>query len=470
MAPRRTARRYDLLIVGMGSGGMTAAEFGASLGLKVGVAERGRVGGDCLWTGCVPSKALLASAKAAHTMRHADHYGIEPCEPRIDTARVFSRIRSVQQAIATSDDSPERFEDELGVEILRGDARLTGPHSARVGEEEVEARFILLCTGSRPAVPPIDGLEAAGFFTSETIWDVPVPPASLVLIGAGPIAVEMAQAFSRLGVPTTVLEQAPGILARDEPELAARVADRLRDEGVDLRVGVQIERVSVQDGRKVVHAGGETWTAEEILVAAGRAPNVEGLGLEDLGIGVGPRGVVNDERLRTSVDSVYAAGDVAGHYLFTHSAGYEAARAVRNMFFPGSARGAYSVPWCTFTDPELAHAGLTEAEARDRHGADDVEAHMQELTHSDRARAEGAEDGAIKLVTAKGKLVGAHVLAPAAGELIHELALAIDQGLKLADLADVIHVYPTLSIGVQQLAAEAAYAKAERLKFLIRSR
>ena len=467
------AGRYDLLIVGMGSGGMTAAEFGSSLGLKVGVAERGRVGGDCLWTGCVPSKALLASAKAAHTMRHADLYGIEPCEPRVDTARVFARIRSVQQAIATSDDSPARFESELGVEILRGDARLTGSHSAKVGDEDIEARFILLCTGSRPVEPPIPGLPEAGFLTSETVWDIPRAPDSLVLIGGGPIAVEMAQAFARLGVGVTVLQKGPGILPRDEPELVATLTARLRSEGVDLRLGVEATRVVVEDGRKVVHGteGGveRSWAAHEIILGAGRRPNIEGLGLEELGIAVGRRGIETDDRLRTSVDSVYAAGDVAGRYLFTHSAGYEAARAVRNMFFPGSSKGTYAVPWCTFTDPELAHAGLTEAEARERHDSDDVEIHVQELSHSDRARAEGAENGAIKLVTAKGKLVGAHILAPAAGELIHELALAIHQGLKLADLADVIHVYPTLSSGVQQLAAEAAYEKAERLKFLIRS-
>ncbi len=472
MMQARMARRYDLIIVGMGSGGMVAAEFAATLDVKVAVIERGRVGGDCLWTGCVPSKALLASAKAAHTMRHADSYGLTPVEPEIDTARVWERIRRIQEQIAASDDDPERFRD-LGVDVLSGAARLTGPSRVEVDGEPLEARFVLLCTGSRPAAPPIDGLREAGFLSSENVFELDRAPHSLTIIGGGPIAVELAQAFVRLSTETTVLEQAVGILGRDEPDLARRLAAKLREEGVRLATGVSIERVSEEDGEKVVHGTHEgqpaSWRAQEILVAAGRAPNVEGLGLEELGVQLGPRGIQTDERLRTSVASVYAAGDVAGRFLFTHSAGFEAVRAVRNMFFPGSSRGEYAVPWCTFTDPELAHAGLTVAEAQEQHGADAVEVFRHELSHSDRARAEGAEEGAIVLVTAKKRLVGAHVLAPGAGELINELALAIEQKLKLADLANTIHVYPTLSIGVAQLAAEAAFQSAQKYRFLVRS-
>ena len=464
---------FDLLIVGMGSAGMVAAEFAPTLGIRVGAVERDRVGGDCLWTGCVPSKALLASAKAAHTMRHADHYGLEAVEPRIDTARVWERIRAIQADLAGTTDSPERFRHE-GVDLRFGPARLVGPNHVAVNGRVLESRFVLLATGSRPVEPPIEGLPAAGYLTSESVFELERAPESLILVGGGPIAIELAQAFCRLGVATTVLQRGQTVLPRDEPDLVRRLMARLRAEGVDLRLGVELRRVTVEDGVKVVHGteGGEerTWQAAELLVGAGRRPNVEGLGLDEVGIEVSRRGIVVDDALRTSVPSVYAVGDVAGRHLFTHSAGFEAARAVRNMFFPGRTTSDFLVPWCTFTDPELAHAGLTEAQARERHGDDEVQVWRQELRESDRARAEGATDGALVLVTVKGRLVGAHALAPAAGELIGELALAIRERLKLTDLASLVHVYPTLSIGVQQLAGEASYASAQKYRWLVRSR
>jgi pyruvate/2-oxoglutarate dehydrogenase complex dihydrolipoamide dehydrogenase (E3) component len=464
--------RYDLVIVGMGSGGMVAAEFAASLDRRVAVAERGRVGGDCLWTGCVPSKALLASAKTAHRMRTADELGIEPVEPAIDRARVWKRIRSVQHDIAGSDDDPARFE-AMGIDIVAGSARLIRPDQVRVGDRVLDTRFVLLCCGSRPTVPPIPGLEEARFVTSESLFELDDPPASAVFIGGGPIAVEMAQGFDRLGIPVTLLQKGPRILPRDEPALVDRLVDVLRVEGVDLRFDVATERVTVEDGKKVVHGteGGRpaTWAADELLVAVGRTPNLEGLGLDDLGITTGPKGVVVDDRGRSRVPTVYAAGDVAGRHLFTHAAAYEGVRAVRDMFFPGKGKVTASVPWCTFTDPELAHAGLTVAEARERHG-DGVEVWQQELTHNDRARADGDAAGAVMIVTHKKIVVGAHILAPAAGEMIHELALAISEGLKLNALAQFIHVYPTVSTSIARLAGDAAFEKADKLRWLISRR
>jgi pyruvate/2-oxoglutarate dehydrogenase complex dihydrolipoamide dehydrogenase (E3) component len=483
--------RYDLVIVGMGSGGMVASEFAATLGLRVAVVERGRVGGDCLWTGCVPSKALLASAKAAHTMRVADRYGLPSVVPEIDTSLVWKRIRAVQQEVATTDDDPERYR-AMGVEIVAGTARLTGPNTVRVtastpfGHEagtpfghgagdgssrDLETRFVLLCTGSRPAAPPIEGLREAGYLTSENVFELERGPASVVMIGGGPIAIEMAQGFARLGIRVTVLQKGPGILPRDEPDLVAILTRLLREDGVDLRLNVETRRVTVSDGHKVVHgveAGEEArWSAEELLVAVGRRANVEDLGLEELGVEMGPRGVVVDQRMRTSVPSIYAAGDLAGRFLFTHSAAYEGVRAIRDMFFPGKGTVTDFVPWCTFTDPELAHAGLTVAEARERHG-DGVDVWRLDLAHSDRARADGVSDGAMVIVTHDKKVVGAHILAPSAGEMIHELALAIHQGLKFSDVAGLIHVYPTLSTGIGQLAAEAAFEGAKRLRWLVR--
>ena len=463
------AARFDLVIVGMGSAGMTAAEFAATLPIKVCAIERDRVGGDCLWTGCVPSKALLASAKAAHTMRHGDRYGLRAVDPEVDRARVWKRVRAVQAQLAATTDAPEHFTAK-GIELRFGEAVLTSPTTLSVGGDELEAKHVLLCTGGRPAVPPIPGLEEAGYLTSETVFELTDPPASIVIIGGGPIAIELSQAFVRLGMAVTVLQDMPGILPREEPELVALLTARLREEGVDLQLGTRAERVEVApDGTRVVHAGGREFRAEAILVATGRTPGVEGLGLEALGIEVAKPGVVVDDGQRTSVRSVWAAGDVAGGYLFTHAAGFEAARAVRNMLFPGTSDDAPLVPWATFTDPELAHAGLTEAEAVERFGADDVEVHRHHLRDSDRARAEGAGDGQVVVVTHKGRVVGGHALAPAAGELIHELALAITQKRKLTDLAGLVHVYPTISLGIQQLAAEASYAAAQRYRFLVRS-
>jgi pyruvate/2-oxoglutarate dehydrogenase complex dihydrolipoamide dehydrogenase (E3) component len=467
------ASRYDLVIVGMGSGGMVGAEFAATIGLRVAVVERGRVGGDCLWTGCVPSKALLASAKAAHTMKVADKYGLPSIDPvDIDTSLVWKRIRSIQQDLAHSDDDPERF-TAMGVEVIAGQARIVGPNAVElVGQDRMlETRYILICTGSRPLTPPIDGLREAGFLTSENVFEIERAPRSVVMIGGGPIAIEMAQAFTRLGIRTTVLQKGPGILPRDEPDLVATLTAKLVEEGVDLRLNVDTERVAVAEGRKIVYGAeaGEPakWEAEELLVAVGRRPNVEGLGLDEVGVKMGRRGIEVDERMRTSVPSIYAAGDVAGRFLFTHSAGYEAVRAVRDAFYPGKGKVTDFVPWCTFTDPELAHAGLTVAEAEKKHG-DDVEVWRLELSHSDRARADGAAEGAIVVVTAKGKLVGAHILAPSAGEMIHELAMGINEGMKLAELASLIHVYPTLSTSIGQLAAEAAFEGAKRLRWLVR--
>ena len=464
------ADRYDLVIVGMGSGGMVAAEFAATLDLKVAVAERGRVGGDCLWTGCVPSKALLAAGKVAHHMRTADDFGIEPVEPEVDRGSVWKHIRSVQQGIASTDDNPQRFVD-MGVDIVYGAAKLTDKNTVQVGDRTVETRYVLLCTGSRPAVPPVDGLEEAGYVTSENLFELEAPPASFVNIGGGPIAVEMVQGFTRLGIPVTLLQKGPRILPRDEPALVDRLVDKLRTEGIDLRFDVETEKVTVENGKKIVH-GTENgkparWAADELLVAVGRVPNKEGLGLEELGIECTPKAVVVDNRGRTSVDTVYACGDLAGRYLFTHSAAYEGVRAVRDMFFPGKGKVVAAVPWCTFTDPELAHTGLTEAEAREKHG-DHIQVWQIDLEHNDRARADGASEGRIMVITDKNKIVGAHVLAPAAGEMIHEFALAIEEGVKLNELSQYMHVYPTIGTSVGQLAGEAAFEKAEKLRWLVK--
>jgi len=459
--------QYDVVIIGVGSAGMIAGEVAARIGVKAALAERHRVGGDCLWTGCVPSKALLASAKAAHTIRHADKYGLAASEIQLDTASVWSRIRDIQKEIAATDDNPDKYA-ELGVDLLWGEASFEGQHRIRVGERVLTAQYALVCTGSRPAAPSLEGLPEIGYLTSENAFELERAPRSLIIVGGGPIGVEMAQAMNRLGVQTTVLQRAGRILERDEPALAGILLERLRGEGVDVQLGVELTSAGREDADKVVRGrvGGDDkqWRAEEVLVAAGRTPNIEGLRLETVGIQTGPRGIVVDDKLRTAVGWVYAAGDCAGRYLFTHSAAAEAVTAIRNMFFPGSASAPEIVPWTTFTDPELAHVGLTAGEARRKLGKDNVRVFEWDLSHSDRARAEAATEGQIIVVTDSGfKIMGAHILAPAAGEMISQFTLAVNKEMRLTpDFGNLVQVYPTFCTSVSQLAAEATYGQLQK--------
>jgi pyruvate/2-oxoglutarate dehydrogenase complex dihydrolipoamide dehydrogenase (E3) component len=471
-------RRYDLVIVGLGSGGTLAAEFAAgTLGLRVAAVERGRIGGDCLWTGCVPSKTLIASARVAHTVRNAGEFGVGVREPTIDTEAVWRRIHDVQAEIAATDDSPDRFR-RLGVDLYSGTGKLTGPHSVTVVSAAVEpdavpvvldTRFILVCTGSRPAVPPIAGLAGIDVLTTENLFELHRPPASLVVIGGGPIAIEIAQAMVRLDVATTVLEAAPRVLANEQPELADRLTRLLRAEGVEIHTSVTVESVRRHDDGVVVATRTGEHAAAGLMIAAGRTPNLESLGLEQLGIPIAPDGVIVDARSRTTVPSVYAVGDVAaGRPRFTHAAANDAVVAVRDMFFPGRGKAATLVPWCTFTDPELAHVGATEQQAIERYGSRSVDVHRHQLADNDRARADGSTEGSIVIVTAKGRIVGAHLLAPRASELIHELAIAITRGIRLSQLSEIVHIYPTISTSIGRIAADEIFAMAHRYRALAR--
>jgi len=459
--------KYDVVIIGVGSAGMIAGEVAAKIGVKAALAERHRVGGDCLWTGCVPSKALLASAKAAHTMRHADKYGVVPADFEPDTASVWRRIRDIQQQIAATDDNPDKYA-ELGVDLLWGDAAFDGEHRIRVGERVLTSQFALVCTGSRPAAPALAGLAETGYLTSENVFELERAPRSLIIIGGGPIGVEMAQAMNRLGVRTTVLQRAGRILKRDDPALAGILLEKLRGEGVEVQLGAELLSAGRDGAEKVVRGivanEDKEWRAEEVLVAAGRTPNIEKLGLESVGVRTGPRGVVVDNKLRTAAEWVYAAGDCAGRYLFTHSAAAEAVTASRNMFFPGSTSAPEVIPWTTFTDPELAHVGMTAEEARKKLGKDNVRVFEWDLSHSDRARAEAATEGRIIAVTdSKFKVLGAHILAPAAGEIISQFTLALSKEIRLTpDFGNLVQVYPTFSTSVSQLAAEATYGQLQK--------
>ncbi|MGC8489352.1 MAG: dihydrolipoyl dehydrogenase family protein, partial [Clostridia bacterium] len=319
-------------------------------------------------------------------------------------------------------------------------------------------------------VPPIPGLYDVGFITSETFFQMESIPGRLIFVGGGPISLELAQGMRRLAAEVTVLEVADQIAVREEPELVATLVSLLRRDGVVIETGVQIEGVTSDDGGKTVigTVAGQrrSWSGDEIFLGTGRRPNVDDLGLEAVGVEVGRAGIVVDRSLRTAVRSIYACGDVTGRYLFTHSAGYEAVQALRGMFFPGRGRAPALVPWCTFTDPQLAHAGLTVAEAQATQRK--VEVWRSQLIHSDRARADSATAGEVMLITAGRRLVGAHILAPSAGEMIHELALAISQRLKIDAVYNLVHIYPTYSTSVGKAAAEAGLQQAHRLRWLVR--
>jgi pyruvate/2-oxoglutarate dehydrogenase complex dihydrolipoamide dehydrogenase (E3) component len=467
------ATTYDLVIIGMGSAGTLAAELAAGeMGLRVAAIERHRVGGDCLWTGCVPSKALVESARVARHVRRAGEFGIVVDEPTVDLDSVWRRIHAVRDGIAGTDDDPERFRS-MGVELVTGSARVTGAREVTVdtgdATRRLSTRYVLVCTGSRPSVPAVPGLGEVEYLTSETLFDLDRPPSSLALIGGGPIGAELSQSLVRLGVPTTVFEAEPRLLPRDEPELADRLTTILRDEGVAIHLGTPATAVRRARGGIEVRSDDRSVTADAVFVAAGVRSNVESLGLEAFGIPVGPHGVTVDGRNRTLVPSIYVVGDAAANRpRFTHSAATDAALAVRDMFFPGRGLATELVPWCTFTDPELAHAGLTAAQARERYGTRAVEVHRHELAHNDRARAAATTEGAMIVVTAKKRIVGAHVLAPSAGEMIHELVTAIRFGLGLDDLAGVVHVYPTLATGIARLSADTAFRRARRYRGLVK--
>jgi pyruvate/2-oxoglutarate dehydrogenase complex dihydrolipoamide dehydrogenase (E3) component len=449
---------YDIIAIGGGTAGLVTAAGSAGLGARAALIERDRLGGDCLWTGCVPSKALIGSARIAHAFRHAAAFGIGASEPDVDAARVLESVREVRARIQPHDD-PERFR-AMGVDVIEGTARFVSPHEVEVDGRRLRARRFLIATGSRAAVPPIQGLAEAGYYTHETAFDRDTIPDSVAVIGGGAIGIEFAQAYARLGRRVTVVEMLDEILFREEPELTACLRAVLEAAGIRILTGRRVTRVARgPDGMARLSTDGgdgeEVVEAAEVLVATGRRPNVEDLGLEEAGVLVDRQGVFVDDRLRTSQGHIFGAGDVTGGYLFTHVADHEARTVVRNALFPGTSRVRYDViPWCTFTDPELAHVGLTEAEARERHG-DGVRAFTYDVGQLDRAVADRAAVGCVKLlVNRRGRILGGHILAPSAGTMIVEVALAMQHGLKLDALSGLVHPYPTMSEAVQRTAHE----------------
>jgi pyruvate/2-oxoglutarate dehydrogenase complex dihydrolipoamide dehydrogenase (E3) component len=444
--PVREEIKADLCIIGAGSGGLSLAAATAQLGLDVVLIERGKMGGDCLNYGCVPSKAMIAAGKRAHNMRTSAPFGVEPVEPRIDFARVNAHVHEVIAAIAPND-SVERFTG-LGVRVIEAHGAFVDRNTVRAGDVLVRARKFCIATGSSPFVPPIPGLDQAPHFTNETLFDNATPIGHLIVIGGGPIGIEMAQAHMRLGARVTVVEGMKA-LGKDDPELTDVVLKHLVEEGMSIREGTKVERVESRMGVVKVHVvgpeGPDVIEGTHILVATGRKPNVAGLNLEAAGIAYDRRGITVGANLLSTNSSVYAIGDVAGSLQFTHVANYHAGIVMRRICFKLPAKASTDhIPWVTYTEPELANVGLSEDEARKRHGS--VNVYRWPYHENDRAQAERATEGFVKVVTDKrDRIVGAAIVGEHAGELIQMWSLAISKKMKITDMAQWVSPYPTLS-------------------------
>jgi len=433
----------DVCVIGAGSGGLSVASGAVQMGARVVLVEGHKMGGDCLNYGCVPSKALLAAGKAAQAQRKGAGFGVPPAAPQVDFATAMAHVADTIAGIAPHD-SEERFTG-LGVRVIRDWARFTGPDTVETATHRIRARRFVVATGSAPLVPPIPGLDTLPFLTNETVFDQTDCPRHLLIIGGGPIGLEMAQAHRRLGAEVTVIEGAKA-MGREDPEAAALVLAALRAEGIDIIEGATVERVAGRAGAiEVQVTGGTVFPGTHLLVAVGRTPNIDRLDLDAAGIRHTSAGITVDDRLRSSNRRVHAIGDVAGRGQFTHLAGYHAGVVIRAILFglPAKARADH-IPRVTYTDPELAQVGLTEAEAKKAHGAA-LQVIRLDYDANDRARTEARTDGLIKVMVVRGRPVGATIAGAGAGEMIALWALMLANRLKMGALAGTVLPYPTLS-------------------------
>jgi pyruvate/2-oxoglutarate dehydrogenase complex dihydrolipoamide dehydrogenase (E3) component len=457
----------DLCVIGAGSGGLSVAAIAASFGVPVVLIERDRMGGDCLNVGCVPSKALIAAGHLAQDIRQAGRFGLGRTDPQVNMARVREHVRGVIEAIAPND-SAERFA-ALGVRVIKAEAHFTGPRTIEAGGFAIEARRFVLATGSRPSAPPIPGIDTVPYLTNETVFELSRRPERLLVIGGGPIGIELAQAHRRLGAEVVVLEAAR-LLPRDDPEMAAVLERALLAEGMALHTGIKIERVEQRGNRiaAVLRVDGreETFEGSHLLVAAGRQPVTDGLGLEAAGIAFDRAGIVVDKGLRTTNRRVYAIGDCAGPgggpYKFTHVANYHAGLVIRSALFRLPIKvDTRAIPRVTYTDPEIAAVGMTEEEARAAKTTFRIL--RWPVAENDRAQTERATTGHVKALVAKnGRILGCAIAAARAGDLIVPWALAVSKGLRVQDLAGLVFPYPTLSEVTKRTAVEFLRPSAQR--------
>jgi pyruvate/2-oxoglutarate dehydrogenase complex dihydrolipoamide dehydrogenase (E3) component len=447
--------RYHLVVIGAGTAGLVTAAGAAGLGAKVALIEKHLMGGDCLNVGCVPSKTLIRSSRALAEAAAAARLGIRISGAQADFPAVMERVRRIRAGISPHD-SARRFK-ELGVDVFLGEARFLDADHVEVGGKKLRFKKAVIASGARAAVPPIEGLAGSGYLTNETVFNLTELPARLAVIGGGPIGCELAQVFRRLGSEVTVFHTQEHLLEKEDEDAARVVQERFLSEGVKIVLNTRISKVSLDGGAKVIHyeSSGQNgaFSADAVLVAAGRAPNVGGLNLESVGVDYDPRsGVKVDDHLRTSNPRIFAAGDVCMPLKFTHAADFAARTVIQNALFFGSKKlSALTVPWCTYTDPEIARVGLSESEAKERGVA--VNLYLKPFKQVDRAVTDGEEEGFVKILTAKGsdRIVGATVVSRHAGDLIGELTLAMTAGIGLGKIASVIHPYPTQAEAIRQL-------------------
>jgi len=443
---------FNLLVIGAGSGGLVSAYIAAAVKAKVGLIERHKMGGDCLNTGCVPSKALIRTAKAVHEAQHADKYGLDNMQPTFDFKTVMQRVHGIIKAIEPHD-SIERY-TELGVEVITGEAKILDPYRVEVNGKVLTTKNIIIATGAAPLVPPIKGVDKVDYLTSDNLWDIEEQPERLVVLGGGPIGSELAQAFNRLGSKVTMVERSATIMVREDEEVAQLMQSRFIEEGIDVLASHNAQEFVQEDGQNYLiceHDGEEKKVPfDRVLLALGRKANVAGFGLEELGVEITDRGTVEtDGFLTTNFPNIYAVGDVAGPYQFTHVAAHQAWYASVNALF-GSALKRFTVdyrviPWATFTDPEVARVGLNEKDAKEKgipyeittYGIDDL----------DRAIADSSDEGSVKILTVPGKdkILGVTIVGKGSGDLIPEFILAMKYNLGLNKILGTIHIYPTMS-------------------------
>jgi pyruvate/2-oxoglutarate dehydrogenase complex dihydrolipoamide dehydrogenase (E3) component len=448
---------YDIAILGAGASGLIAADFAAQFGVRTALLDKGPIGGDCTWTGCVPSKSLIKVATVAHHARVAAKYGVTTGAPVVDMLKVRDYLRGTIQQIYMPT-SPESLRKK-GMDVFIGPARFLDPHTLEVGGERIRARKILVNTGAGPRIPAIAGLDAGPYFTYLKIFENDRLPEHMVVIGGGPIGCEIAQAYRRLGSRVTIM--AERLLPREEPEVSQLLETVFAEEGIE-RIRARAESVRRQGGAITVHTAVGEATGDLLLVAVGRAPIVDGLGLEAAGVHYSERGITVNEHLQTTARHVYAAGDVIGGPQFSHLAGWQGFQAVRDALLPGNNAGmSHAIPHITFTSPEIAQIGLTEQAARERFSDCDLHIKAFDISKVDRAVNEDDRLGLIKIIARRnGVILGATIVGERAGEAITEIAVAMRNKLKLRDLASTIHAYPTYSTGIQLLAMKMAVDRA----------
>lgn len=463
---------YDVVVIGAGSGGLVACKVARGLGKRTALVEKRKLGGDCTWFGCVPSKTLIKSANVAHQMTRLREFGLEPSGPvELNTDAVMKHVRAVVQADA--DGHPPATLEAEGIDVLFGAGRFLDANNLMVGERTISSSKFIVCTGSHPFVPPIPGLEDIPYLTNERIFDLESLPGSMIVLGAGPIGIELSAALNRLGVKVTVVQISAAVLDKDDPELVGRLVEILRAEGVEILTETKTAGFTRQDSRIIADIedkqGLRKIEAESVLISVGRRPNLEGLDLKKAGVEFDKTGVKVDRHLRTTAKNIYACGDVVPPYLFTHVAEYEAIIGATNACLPLPVRKTNydNVLWATYTDPELAHAGLTEQQARDRYG-DAVRIYRWEHRDVDRAKTDLATNGLSKFICDnKGRLLGIHILGHGAAELMHEAQVVKSLGLPFTKIASVIHAYPSYSDAVRQ-PAKRCYLDVLRNNFFIK--